>query len=544
MQSYIVLHPIIKKPIMKVSFFLFSTLFLVGGITWTPITQPETTVKKIVKDEPDSLDVLSDVLALQRLMPPPPTTFKPGHVTALEAKNVFSPRENGYSIQISHKSLTPSPTVYKDLLLVSGGFGSKAYYAFDAKSGDLKWGIGLDDDGPTSAVVAQDIAVFNTESCTIFAVDAFTGEMLWSHYLGDPLMGTPSIAEGIVYTAYPASRVGYGGYGIQQQNQIPNALVEKRNGSVPVQNDSLSQLKVKGTHVLIALELKTGTIKWQKWIDGDVMSAPVIEGKELFITTFPGTFYKFDAISGAILAATASRATSAPVIMDDEVYLTSRSDNDGQRAKEQFRTYSRASSKEQNRGYERGAPYLDEKVQEQSSLKSYSMTYDAGNGFSGGAPANSGWKEASVNIGQSNVSSLQSFQGSRVLPYQGKNYATMGDSLICTNPKNGDIIWAKQIQGDLAAQGGFLATPPAAVGGRIVIATLEGQVLVIEKDNGKVIQKYDTKEQIRFQPVVAEGRIYVTTVKGKVFCFDTGIAALTGWPTWGGNAAHTNKIGK
>jgi hypothetical protein len=81
------------------------------------------------------------------------------------------------------------------------------------------------------------------------------------------------------------------------------------------------------------------------------------------------------------------------------------------------------------------------------------MNYDAGNGFAGGAPANSGWQQASYNIGQSNVSSLQAFQGSRVLHHQGRNFATMGDTLACvptqrqaryTGGKTSKAIWKKR----------------------------------------------------------------------------------------------------
>ena len=45
-----------------------------------------------------------------------------------------------------------------------------------------------------------------------------------------------------------------------------------------------------------------------------------------------------------------------------------------------------------------------------SDLKKSSMNDDAGNGFVGGAPSTSGWTAANENVGQSNVSSLQSFQ--------------------------------------------------------------------------------------------------------------------------------------
>ena len=194
-----------------------------------------------------------------------------------------------------------------------------------------------------------------------------------------------------------------------------------------------------------------------------------------------------------------------------------------------------------SRGYSKQAQYLDKEVQEQASYKKEALNYDAGNGFGSGAPANSGWSLASANIGQSNVSSLQAYQGSRILHLEGRNFATMGDEIVCTDAGSGNVLWKKPIKGDLVEAGGFLATPPITVGGKILIATLHGELILSDANTGEEIHRYETGEQIRYQPVVDAGRIYVSTMAGKMLCIDTGDASLTGWPTWGGNAAHTNR---
>ena len=80
------------------------------------------------------------------------------------------------------------------------------------------------------------------------------------------------------------------------------------------------------SHVLACLELKTGKILWQRWMDSDVMSAPVAVDSEVYATSFGGTVYKFKQNDGAILSAMSSRATSAPVIVGKEVFLTQRAD--------------------------------------------------------------------------------------------------------------------------------------------------------------------------------------------------------------------------
>ncbi len=533
---------------MKQPFLLFLALCLFSLFLFPsaqPINDQQDFKETVIND---SLDILQAVKALQDSMPKPSAEFRPGHVKPLNIENYLQEKKNGFEIQLPKRSLTPSPSIYQGLLLVSGGFGSEEFYAFDAQTGAVKWGIKLDDDGPTSAVVEEDIAVFNTESCTIFAVNVETGDPLWSHFLGDPLMGTPSISDGIVFTAYPARPTFQYGNNMPQHaiNAMPQNIeqqVQKAPSNLPNASGDfqIAQIAQRATHIMIALELKTGKVLWQKWIDGDVMSAPVIEGDEVYATTFPGTLYKFHAKTGEILAATASRATSAPVIVGSEIYMSQRSDDGKGAVRENLSALNRKLNVV-SKSYERNAPYLDQEVQSRSELKSQAIQYDAGNGFTAGAPANSGWQAASMNIGQSNVSSLQAFQGSRVLHHGGKNYATMGDELLCTHPQSGEVYWKQNLKGNLEKEGGFLATPPLIVDDKIIVASLEGDIILFNAHNGKEWKRFQTKEKIRFQPVIEDGRIYVSTVSGKVICFDTGKQNLTGWPTWGANAAHTNKI--
>lgn len=532
-----------KTPTLILLVLSIGGMFVLSSSAWE---KDKTFVEKVVQK--DTTDILAIVKAWQEKMPKPQEKFRPGHVSVRQIDNYLEEKKDGFAIRLPARSLTPSPTLYKGLLLVSGGFGSKEYYAFDAETGAVKWAINLDDDGPTSAIVEDDIAVFNTESCTIFACNVMTGEMLWSHFLGDPLMGTPSIANGIVYTAYPAQKAHFFNNFYQEPNLPVQQMPNNNLGDQTIAQMANAQLdsadlkaNLRPTHVMIALELKTGKILWQKWIDGDIMSAPVIEEDEVFATTFPGTLYKFDGKTGEILAATASRATSAPVIVGNDIYMSQRSDDGQSGVRENLSALNRNMTVVK-KAYAREAPYLDQEVQSKSVLKSTAMNYDAGNGFTAGAPANSGWQQASYNIGQSNVSSLQAFQGSRVLHYQGRNYASMGDTLLCTHPESGEVYWRQNIKDDLAKEGGFLATPPLMVDDKILVASLDGDIILYHAQNGKEWKRFKTGEKIRYQPVLEDGRIYVSTVSGRILCVDSGKKELTGWPTWGANAAHTNKI--
>lgn len=466
--------------------------------------------------------VFDDLLEIVNLvngdgMPKPPTEFRKGHVTQSAIQANVTKTADGFVVQLPSSNGVPTPTIHDGKLYVSGGFGSKQYFCFDGKSGEKVWGVDLDDDGPSSGVIEDGVLVYNTESCTIFATDAKTGEQLWSYFLGDPLMSTPTVADGLVFTAFPA----FGDWASAK------GFAEKVQG------------KFIPSHVLIAMDLKTGAIKWEKWIDGDIISAPVADDGKLHVVSFPGTYFVLDQKTGTFESAKRLRGTSAPTITRNGMVISRRSEVEGLAASESIGTIGRDAGWSEKYKREE-AQYLDVRVQNQSVLKGQASTDDAGNGFAGGAPASSGADRASFNVGQSNVSTLQAYTGSRTLNFNGFNFNTMGDSLICTDEITGAMKWTVSLQGDLKTIGGFLGTPPIRVGNDVLIATYLGDILLIDADTGRQKKKYSTGENIRTSPVAMDGWIYVGTANGKVIAINTQQTWITGWPMLGKNAAHTN----
>lgn len=467
-------------------------------------------------------DILNDVNFINNAqMPAPSKKFRPGHVTEASLNNYYKKTDYGFIINMQSSSNVPTPAISNGNIFVSGGFGSKKYFAFDAVTGQKKWAKQLDDDGPSSAAIAHGTVVFNTESCTIFACDEKTGEHKWSYWLGDPLMSMPSIANNQVFTSYPA-----------HYTRSTNESKETKK--------RLDSLSFFPSHVLISFDLTTGAILWQKWIDGDIMSAPVVEGENLYFSTFSGSLFKVNQKTGAFISAQQTRATSAPIITNGNLYLARRADKFGESAQESIATMD-LDGKFQTQDSAKAAPYLDHKVQDVAEMKTKSNQLDAGNGFGNGAPSNSGVKYAKMNIGQSNVSSLQSFQGSRTLHYKGNNYNTQGNRLYCSNAENGDSVWTIAFKSDMHKKGGFMATPPLEVNGKLIVATLQGEIFIINAKTGLKEKTYVIKSPIRYQPVVSNGWIYVTTTNGQMAAINTKNKQLTGWPMWGGNAARTNE---
>jgi outer membrane protein assembly factor BamB len=290
------------------------------------------------------------------------------------------------------------------------------------------------------------------------------------------------------------------------------------------------------------------------------MSSPVASGEFVYAATFAGTVVKLEQATGKFRYAIRARATSAPVVLNagqharEQIYYTRRVDNvpaagtpTGDATKAEpvaapAESIIRMDDNDPKTKYAtpaKKAEYLNGKVQTDSNYGSASKSNDAANGFGGGAPLAAAPDAAYMNIGQNSVSSMQAFQGSRVLHLGARNVNTMGDEILATDSETGKKLWSFMLDGDLAKTGGALATAPLSAGDSVLVATLSGKIMRIDPASGKVAHTYEVGAPVRSQPVAVDGWIYVGTEDGKLFAVDTGDHALTGWAMWGADAART-----
>jgi Ca-activated chloride channel homolog len=445
----------------------------------------------------------------------PKAQFRKGHVSKRRAPKAKQ-TQDGFVVQLPSRAPVVTPAVYAGTVYVSGGFHSKEFYAFEAKTGKPVWSIDIDDDGPSSPVCDQGVCVFNTESCTVFAVDAASGKQLWSWWLGDPLTSSPTIAGGNVFTSYPSQGTA---------------------GNKPAPPGA--------SHVLAAFDLRTGKVQWQKWLDGDVMSAPVAAGEFVYVSTFSGTLMKLEQKTGNIRYALKARATSAPVVEfkkgRESMVFTRRGEKERGTAQEMIVGTTDNDPQTKFKSAAKTAEYLDSTVQERAEYSKQGKANDSANGFSGGAPAAAAPAASMANIGKGSVHTMQAHQGSRVLAIPGadKNVNTMGDEVIATHAETGKTVWSHKLKGSLAKSGGALGTAPLYAGGSVLFAIVGGEVVALDPQSGQVQKTFKVGGQVRSQPVVEDGWIYVGTEDGRLVAINTGDQKMTGWPMWGGNAGRT-----
>src|SRR5262249_29992803 len=285
---------------------------------------------------------------------------------------------------------------------------------------------------------------------------------VWKKGVGDRVMSMAAIADGKLYMAYPDSK-------------------GDRN------------------HHLACFDLKTGKEYWKKAIEGEIITAPIVEGGQVYLATLEGSLYCFRGKDGTRAWKEKKNATSAPVVWNDRCYVSRREEK---RFTREQKKHIQQTEQVASRGTgarhaikdltatARTADYLDYAKRRSSGKEAESQKKDAGVGF-GGDKGDAKISQGRSNLGHASVQGIWSFQGSRPFVYKDCLYSAMGDDLLCVNPKTEKVIWKKSL-GELGKKGkekapllDSVVTPPALANGRIFVGTSQGDVICLSATSGE-----------------------------------------------------------
>jgi outer membrane protein assembly factor BamB len=88
-----------------------------------------------------------------------------------------------------------SPTVANGIVYANS---YDSLYALDAATGALRWSSGAVW-GNSSPAVANGVVYIGSFDGNVYALDAVTGDQLWSYTTGDEVLSSPAVANGVVY---------------------------------------------------------------------------------------------------------------------------------------------------------------------------------------------------------------------------------------------------------------------------------------------------------------------------------------------------------
>ncbi len=403
----------------------------------------------------------------------------------------FDGGKRGWVTAMPNDQLLTSPAYHDGRVYLGGGFASHRFYALDAFTGESAWTLAAPDGGPSAPIVLasslafpRDTVIFNTESCTLFCADAATGELLWKRWLGDPLMSQPAAAGDLVISAFPTG----------------------------------------GKHRLGAFRVLDGEPVWDIELEADVIQAPHVRNDDVFVATMDGTVLRVRARDGHVYWRRDLGATS-PVWVDGDRALVTRRVDEGGRIDEQPVVLEVASGRVLSRGERVSAPYLAGDSRDRRLAASTAGAW-------GGVPHGE-------HLGLANVASGWAFQGSAPTAAEGRLYQAIGGTLVAREIATGEKLWERVYREADTAQA---LSPPAVVGSQLVFGTVDGKLYFSDIDTGMTIRAYDVGAPIVFQPVVAEGWVYVATGEGDLIGLEVGDPAFDGWHMWGGGPGHSGPV--
>ncbi|MDG1333308.1 MAG: PQQ-binding-like beta-propeller repeat protein [Crocinitomicaceae bacterium] len=198
----------------------------------------------------------------------------------------------GYELDFASSGPVGTPTVVGNRLYTQQGYYSPNYYCLSAATGQYVWGVELGEAGISPVVHQSGVLLLNTESCTLYAIDAKTGELLWSKWLAGYLYTTPSADGYNVYVVY--------------------------------ENGGENPLHPGEGRVLASFNIRTGATNWMSWLDNEAIACPVVAGNEVHVSSLSGRYYVFDKKTGERREASPSiKAVSSPTVTAEEIFITS-----------------------------------------------------------------------------------------------------------------------------------------------------------------------------------------------------------------------------
>ncbi len=406
--------------------------------------------------------------------------YSPKIQTEMLPENVVEKTDNGFNLNFPNQcpsSSSASPTFVDGKIFCGAGYFSSKFYCLNAKTGEYIWGISFAEGGPTSAVYSDGVILVSTESCTLYALEAQTGNLLWSKHLATYVFSTPSVVDGKVFAAYPFEHYANG-----------REVFEKENN-----------------YALVVFELKTGKIVWQQRLDNEILGSPVICDNNVYLTTFSGTMYRFEAKTGKLLSTFSNKlnneaVVTSPTIVDNSVFVSIRSSKN--KRLQEVAMFSR-----------------DLKLQKKFSHLQDSMPF------------------RNKKFDECRCDKFMNHTGTRILHYKGKNYNVVAGKLFCTKPEDGSIIWSKAISNSAKFRDD-LVSMPVVVNNKIVVANPNGKIQIFDAASGNLVNQYLTYATLFTPPVIYDGWIYCGTEEGRIIAINTRNSQFSGWQQFGKDAMH------
>ena len=237
--------------------------------------------------------------------------------------------------------LLSSAAVLSDTVVVGGGDGQ--VYAFNAKSGSVRWKVHTEGRVRSSPAISDGVVYAGSFDGSLYAIDFNSGKVIWRYdtkgrslnparfpFDRQAILSSPAVADGVVYVGSRDANL----YAVDAAKGTLRWIVDYEKDdftwaiSSPAVHDHVVYMGTADGHFVHALRATDGQELWRFKMPDRVWSSPVVAGPELYVTNQSGDLYAVDLKSGkeSWQFQTRSSVQSSPALSNGVVYFGS---NDG-----------------------------------------------------------------------------------------------------------------------------------------------------------------------------------------------------------------------
>lgn len=195
-------------------------------------------------------------------------------------------------------SVRSSPALADGVVYVGSGDGYM--YAIDSATGVLKWKYRFYNAVNSNPVVSGGVVYFNCAD-KLYALNAATGALKWQLNTGDQAntVASPTVVNGKVYVS-----TLIGSFSVGAVDALTGQLLWSYQGGICRSNPAVVNgvVYIGGEwYKLIALDAGTGAVKWQ-YADQNYggSTSPTVAAGKVFIGGYDGSIYAFDSAAGTL----------------------------------------------------------------------------------------------------------------------------------------------------------------------------------------------------------------------------------------------------
>ncbi|MEV6179888.1 serine/threonine-protein kinase, partial [Streptomyces sp. NPDC052015] len=225
------------------------------------------------------------------------------------------PRWSGYKPVIEPRSAVADGVVYV-------GSSDRKLYAVDAETGQRLWSFTTGNSVFSSPAVADGVVYVGSSDRKLYAVDAETGQHRWSFTTGNSVFSSPAVADGVVYVGSWDGKL----YAVDAETGqrrwsfTTGSAVE----SSPAVADGVVYVG-SSDRKLYAVDAESGRHRWSFATGNDVSSSPAVADGVVYVGSWDGKLYAVDAETGQHRWSftTGNGVFSSPAVADGVVYVGS-----------------------------------------------------------------------------------------------------------------------------------------------------------------------------------------------------------------------------